>query len=171
MKRPYNSSSNKPVTAFIGTEVEHTPAFGKLTLFVVGIQNPQNIINECRLRNIDHVYLGANMSFVEATDEWDELVFSLLKEGLWVTLDYPVKHHEWILESGYAEYNKFIPMISVKLPYIEQLGYNACIKLDDKTFDATNHGVWVHRVHDLKNKEVFTDWSKYTQDEPVDLDD
>jgi hypothetical protein len=58
-------------------------------------------------------------------------------------------------------------MISVKLPYIEQLGYNACLKIDDKDFDASNPGVWVHRVHDLKSKSLFTDWSKYTTDEIV----
>lgn len=171
MKRVYNNNlESNTVSAFIGTEVEHTPAYGKRTLFIVGIQNADRIIEECLAQKIDHVYLGANMSFVEATEEWDELVFPLLKAGLWVTLDYPLMHHEWIIESGYSEYNRFIPMISVKLPYIELLGYNACIKLDDKTFDATNHGVWVHRVHNLKKDEVFTDWSKYTQDEPVDLD-
>ena len=41
------------------------------------------------------------------------------------------------------------------------------LKIDDKDFDASNPGVWVHRVHDLKTKEVFTDWSKYTTDEII----
>ena len=58
-------------------------------------------------------------------------------------------------------------MISAKLPNISQLGYNACLKLDDKDFDATNPGVWVHQMHDLKEKAVFTDWSKYTRDEII----
>jgi hypothetical protein len=69
-----------------------------------------------------------------------------------------------VLESGYTEYNRFIPMLSVKVPYIDQLGYNACIKLDDKDFDSTNPGVWVHKVHDLKTRSTYTDWSKYTTD-------
>jgi hypothetical protein len=59
-------------------------------------------------------------------------------------------------------------MISVKLPYIQQLGYNATIKLDDKDFAATNPGVWCHSVHDLmKRDQAFTDWYKYTKDEIV----
>jgi hypothetical protein len=58
-------------------------------------------------------------------------------------------------------------MISVKLPYIQQLGYNAIIKLDDKDFKASNPGVWCHSVHDLQNRTVFTDWSKYTKDEVI----
>ena len=56
-------------------------------------------------------------------------------------------------------------MISVKLPYLQQLGYNAIIKLDDKDFKSTNPGVWCHNLHSLLTRETFTDWSKYTKDE------
>jgi hypothetical protein len=55
-------------------------------------------------------------------------------------------------------------MISVKLPYIQQLGYNATVKIDDKDFEATNPGVWCHSLHELQNRNNFTDWSKYTND-------
>ena len=58
-------------------------------------------------------------------------------------------------------------MISVKLPYESLLNYNACLKIDDKDFRASNPGVWVHRVHDLKDPDKFTDWSKYTNDEVI----
>jgi hypothetical protein len=58
-------------------------------------------------------------------------------------------------------------MISVKLPSLQLLGYNATIKLDDKDFAATNPGVWCHQLHDLKDRKVFTDWSKYTKDEVI----
>jgi hypothetical protein len=47
------------------------------------------------------------------------------------------------------------------------LGYNATIKLDDKDFAATNPGVWCHQLHDLKDRNKFTDWSKYTKDEVI----
>jgi hypothetical protein len=66
-----------------------------------------------------------------------------------------------------VEYNNFLPMISVKLPYLQLLGYNATIKLDDKDFAATNPGVWCHQLHDLKDRTKFTDWSKYTKDEVI----
>jgi len=36
--------SDKSVDFFVGTEVENTPAKGKLTLFVVGIQPADKII-------------------------------------------------------------------------------------------------------------------------------
>ena len=58
-------------------------------------------------------------------------------------------------------------MISVKMPYVNQLNYNACIKIDDIGFNETNPGVWTHPVQDLQNRKVFTDWTKYTKDEII----
>ena len=170
MKRDYDQGIKDDVTMFVGTEVEHTPQYGKKTLFVVGIQNHSDIVHSAEMHGCKHIYLGANMSF-NVTDNtesqwqpWEAMVFPLLKEGYWVTLDVDVSQIEGLLETGFTEYNRFIPMISVKIPYIEQLGYNACLKIDDKDFDASNPGVWVHKVHDLKTRDSFTDWSKYTTD-------
>ena len=172
MKRVYDQGDKiENVQYFVGTEVEHTPHYGKRTLFVVGVKDAEEVLATAEEAGCKHIYLGANMSF-NVTDNtesqwqpWEAMVFPLLKEGYWVTLDVDVSQVEGLLETGFTEYNRFIPMISVKLPYIDQLGYNACLKIDDKDFDASNPGVWVHRVHDLKNKSVFTDWSKYTTDE------
>ena len=75
-----------------------------------------------------------------------------------------------ILESGYNEHNKFISMISVKMPYINQLNYNACVKIDDNDFEASNPGVWVHHVSDLQPRNKFTSWEKYKNDSPISID-
>lgn len=168
MNRPYETLvTTETATMFVGSEVEQTPMFGQQTLFVVGIQPLKDVIQQIHiLTDCQHVYLGANHSFVP-NDEWDGLINSLLDKGWWVTLDFDIKHTEWVLDNGWTEHNKFIAMVSAKLPYIEQLGYNACLKLDDKDFDASNPGVWTHRIHDLKSTSVFTDWSKYTQDKII----
>jgi hypothetical protein len=173
MKREYDTGTDDQVNFFVGTEVEHTPAYGKRTLFVVGVKDPTYIMDLATNKGCTHIYLGANMSFnvTDNTDSqwapWEEMAFPLLQKSYWVTLDVDISQVEGLLETGLTEHNRFIPMISAKLPYIEQLGYNACLKIDDKDFDASNPGVWVHRVHDLKTKEVFTDWSKYTTDEII----
>ena len=171
MKRVYDQGTDiESVQYFVGTEVEYTPQFGKKTLFVVGAMDPDEVIAMSNLQGCKHIYCGANMSFnITSNTEsewkpWEDMVLPLLSGSYWVTLDVDVSQIEGLLESGFTEYNRFIPMISVKIPYIEQLGYNACLKVDDKDFDASNPGVWVHRLHDLKEKSVFTDWSKYTQD-------
>ncbi len=157
---------------FIGTEVEHSPAFGQRTLFVVGTQPYKEILARALNNECPHIYLGANQSFSvdteHASQEWDFMLNKLVENtGIWVTLDFDVKYVEWVLESGMTEYDTFIPMMSCKLPYINQLGYNACLKIDDKDFKATNPGVWTHKVHDLMDRKVFTDWTKYTKDEVI----
>ena len=58
-------------------------------------------------------------------------------------------------------------MISVKLPYLQLLGYNATIKIDDIDFDKTNPGVWCHRLHQLMNIDRFTSWNDYESDTKV----
>jgi hypothetical protein len=92
---------------------------------------------------------------------------NIKSRGYWCTLDLDVSEIESLLETGLTEHHKFIPMISVKLPYLQQLGYNATIKLDDRDFAATNPGVWCHQLHDLLNRNKFTNWSQYTQDEVI----
>ena len=162
------------VRFFIGTEVEHTPAFGKRTLFVVGIQDSSIILQEAKNNNCEHIYFGANQSFpalktndADAWRDWEVMVQDCLNDGWLCTLDLDVAQAEGLLESALVEYYTFIPMISVKLPYIRQFGYNATLKIDDTDFAATNPGVWCHSLHDLQKREVFTDWSKYTKDEVI----
>ena len=178
MDRDYNNGKKDDVIFFTGREIEKTPAYDKETLFVVGIQPVEDILKIVNRTNIDHVYLGANQSFkltgeMGTDDEqegWDSMVNTLLKQGLWVTLDYDVAYHNWILESGYNEHDNFISMISVKLPYIEQLNYNACIKVDDSGFKQSNPGVWVYYANELKDRKKFTPWSEYGEDQPIQVD-
>jgi hypothetical protein len=66
-----NRAGHENVDFFVGTEVERTPAFGRRTLFVVGVQPIQNIQDwlddyhsyEDRSYHIEHVFFGANHSF------------------------------------------------------------------------------------------------------------
>jgi len=165
-----NREGHENAKFFYGTEVEHTPALGKKTLFVVGVQTTDDIA--AHLQGCEHIYFGANQSFpnlaindADAWWAWEDMITTFLKKDYLCTLDIDVGCAEGLLESGLCERHNFIPMISVKLPYIRQLGYNAVLKLDDKDFAATNLGVWCHSIHDLQNRDHFTDWSKYTKDE------
>ena len=173
-----NRKGHEDIKFFIGTEVEHTPALGLKTLFVVGVQPIVDIIQTLSdpythvNRPIEHIYFGANMSFPnpDADDfdtwkAWEDMIKPCLATGILCTLDVDSTCVEGLVESGLTEYSNFIPMISVKLPYMSQLGYNATIKLDDRDFAATNPGVWCHSLHELQNRAVFTPWSKYTKDE------
>ena len=169
-----NRAGHNEVSFFIGTEVEHTLAFGQRTLFVVGLQDSQIVQQEAKNNDCEHIYFGADQSFpalavndADAWREWEVMVQDCLEAGWLCTLDLDVQQAEGLLESALVEFNNFIPMISVKLPYIRQYGYNATIKIDDKDFAATNPGVWCHSLHELQKRKVFTDWSKYTKDEVI----
>jgi hypothetical protein len=178
MNRPEHDNTK----FFIGTEVEHTPAYGKKTLFVIGVQDYHDILeivvdSQSHLdasQHIEHVYFGANMSFPKLSVNdgaswapWETMIYAVLEHNILCTLDIDIACVEGLLESGLTENHNFIPMISAKLPYINQLGYNATLKIDDKDFRATNPGVWCHSLHTLQKRSTFTDWSKYTKDEPL----
>jgi hypothetical protein len=169
MKRDYSTGTSEEVIFFTGKEIEHTPAYGMNTLFVTGLQNPAEIIVLAKQEKVKHIYFGANQSFnPRSTDEltqWERMILSLLKQNYWCTLDFDCKFAEDILETGLNEQRKFISMISVKLPYLTQFNYNATIKIDDKDFEASNPGVWTHRLHDLLDSNKFTDWDQYKEDE------
>ena len=175
MKREYiTGTSDVEEIMFVGVEVEHTPAHGMTTLFVAGKHDIQSIIDLANINNCTHIYLGANQSFTYKDEaditEWEYLVIGLLKEEFHVTLDVDIKFYQHILDtlSLFKDENDFILMLSVKIPYMEEcLNYNACLKLDDTDFNATNPGVWVHRIHELKSLDKFTNWEQYKSDKPI----
>ena len=178
MNRPEHDNAR----FFIGTEVEHTPAHGMLTLFVVGVQDVKDIqfqVNERaayidQSKRIGHIYFGANQSFpnpeindFDTWEKWTGMIMPFIDQGYLCTLDIDVKSVEGLCEGVLCEHDNFIPMISVKMPYIHLLNYNTTVKIDDKDFRATNPGVWCHSLHDLQKRSVFTDWSKYTKDQVI----
>ena len=169
MKRKYLNTTKKKVNFFTGIEVENSPAYKMQTLFVVGIQNIKTIINHATENNCKHIYLGANQSFkIKHKKEWLNIISKLLDHNLYVTLDLDIKHANFLLENNLQRRNKFIPMLSVKIPNIGKFNFNTCIKLDDIGFNKTNHGVWVHNLFSLESIEKFTGWTEYSKDEVID---
>lgn len=177
MKRDYSTSVETKVDFFTGQEVEYTPAFGTQTLFVVGLQTVDDIQTKINHANkigakIEHIYFGANQSFpsllyndYNGWKQWEDMIMPFLEAGYWCTLDLDVGCVTGLTDGLLCEQDKFIPMISVKIPYARTLGYNAVVKIDDRDFKATNPGVWCHSLHDLQRRSKFTDWGKYTKDE------
>jgi hypothetical protein len=170
MNRDYSSGIADNVVFFVGREVEHTPAYGKVTLFVTGVQSIEEIEHHT-VRNpagIEHLFFGANHSFnpkdYEEHKRWEEMIFHFLKKDYLCSLDIPMSQVEEFHESGYCEYDNFIPQIRVPIPYIRLWNYNTMLKIDDKDFKATNPGVWSHRLHDLMDRSKFTDWTQYKDD-------
>lgn len=162
-------------TFFTGTEVEKNPAFGAKTLFIVGTPSIEEIDAEiARLAgngfHVEQLYFGTSQTFMNMTSERYAPFERLLKHYLehtsyWVTLDFDIGDSGWIIVSSYIGHERFIPMISVKLPHIDRFNKNATLKLDDLRWGYSNPGVWTHNLHELKQTGHYTDWSDYSGDE------
>jgi hypothetical protein len=164
---------HESVDFFTGAEVEHTPAFGKPTLFVVGY-HIQEEIEQALLRyprDIDHIFFGANDSYrlssVDDLQAWENTIMTFLDRGYWCSLDIPFQYVEQFNEGGLCERDRFIPIIKVPIPYIRLWNYNTCVKIDDQDFASTNPGVWVHELRELMDRKNFTDWQQYSKDEVI----
>jgi len=176
MLRNYKQETTDKVTVYTGIEIEHTPAFGMRTLFVVGIQDVAYILNTAKLHNCTHIYCGANMSFNPSMDSdnkevwaWNDMISALLEDSsnLWVTLDFDVRFTEIVHEMCVCESRRFIPQISVKIPYLSLFNYNATLKIDDVDFEFSNPGVWCHRLSELMPTNKFTNWDQYGKDDII----
>jgi hypothetical protein len=164
-----NREGHNNVQFFTGTEVERTPAFGKQTLFVVGIQSAESIA--LNLQGCEHIFFGANHSFDPKDNlewaRWEGMIGYFLERGYLCSLDIPMSAVEQFNDSGLCEYRNFVPQIRVSIPYVKLWNYNTMIKIDDIDFDATNPGVWTHSLHSLMSRRTFTDWDQYNKDKPV----
>ena len=169
MKRDYTNGQADNIIFFTGVEIEHTPAYGKKTLFVNGVQPVEDIA--LNLQGCEHIFFGANHSFnpqsYEEHKSWENMILFFLEKEYLCSLDIPINQVEQFHESGYCEYNNFIPQIRVPIPYVKLWNYNTMLKIDDKDFKATNPGVWSHSLHTLMDRSKFTDWSQYKNDEIV----
>ncbi len=166
-----NRDGHNGAQFFIGPEVEKTPAFSKRTLFVVGKQDLAEIEKRAKENNTPHIFMGANHSFdldpTDMTFYWDDTITALLDKGYWVTLDYPSHIHgnmRLILNKGIWQSRMFVPLLSVRIPNIENSSPNLTVKIDDIDFKATNPGVWCMHFKELTDSNRFTDWNEYESD-------
>ncbi len=169
MKRDYDSGVKQDVIYFKGKEIEHTPAYGMDTLFVVGLQPVEDIA--AKLNGATHIFFGANHSFnpksAEEWGHWEKMISFFLDREYLCSLDIPLSAVEEFNDGGLNEYDNFIPQIRVPIPYIKLWNYNTMLKIDDKDFKATNPGVWSHSLHKLMDRDNFTSWDKYKGDSIV----
>ena len=166
-----NTHERQKTDFFVGTEVERTAMYGEKTLFIVGVHETHEIIKRALNHGVRHLYFGTSQSFKPKTDSewnaWTHMIQELLDKKFWCTLDFGVEYAEQVLEMGLDEYDNYISMISVKLPYVRQFNYNATLKLDDNTWGDTNPGIWCHSLHKLQDRSVYTDWKDYKGDENI----
>ena len=123
MKREYSGTVKNDAKFFVGKEVEKTIAYGKRTLFVVGIQNVQKIERIFKEELCGHIFFGANHSFNPTNDKewesWENMIKAFLTADKLCSLDIPIKFAEEFLEGPLCEYANFIPQLRIPLPYVK----------------------------------------------------
>lgn len=151
--------------------VEPSLMQGEKTLFVFGNKPVADILSLAAVNNISHIYLGDQQSFSPANNsewqEWDNIVVPLLKKGLWVSLEFDVSYSSDVHEGSWCEFNNFIPVINIKLPYIQLFNYNAIIRIDDDNSSGSNPGVWTQYLHNVLSHKNFTPWKKLSGKYPI----
>ena len=169
MDRDYKTGKSDSVGVFSGYEVEHTPAYGKQTLFLARNDLTfEKIIELAKKVNAEAIYFGANRSFMHNIVNTPLLIKKLMDKGYWCTIDYQYAVHSDVKRNFESIWNeeKFIPFCSIIFPNSEQ-DDNLCIKVDDVDFNKTNPGVWTMTMNDFKQSSGFTSWEHYKQDEPM----
>jgi hypothetical protein len=169
MKRDYKSGISNEVDFFIGKEIEKTPAYGKITLFVVGLQPISEIETLLAKEDIEHIFFGANHSYnplLEEEDlEWQQMISYFLKKEFLCSLDIHINQADsFINNTTLCEYMNFIPQLRVPISYINHWNYNTMVKIDDRDFKFSNPGIWTHRLHGLMSYPNFTSWDQYKND-------
>ena len=168
MKRSYESGESTNVNFFVGTEVENTFGKNQHTLFVVGPKSSARILEHASQENVSHIYLGANHSYNRSKGWYilHDVVGDLLEAEYTVSLNYKYNEHDAIkheLKHLYFHKN-FIPQISLQFLDAKNESTNLNIKIDDKTFNATNDGVWCIPFEQLIQDMYLTKWDSYSKD-------
>jgi hypothetical protein len=159
------------VKLFIGKEIEHTLAHNKQTLFLARNDLTTDEILELAVaNNCEHIYYGANRTYMHNHGMQLQQIMKLLDNGYYVTVDYPYSIHDEVKKKFTLiwKHPKFIPFCSIIFPNTgdDQQVY---FKIDDIDFNKTNTGVWTMGLADFKKTAGHTLWEEYKSDRPIDI--
>src|SRR6056300_1054374 len=152
MDRDYQAGESNRVGVFSRLEIEHTPAYGKQTLFLARNDLTLEQIKElAEMVNAEAIYYGANRSFMHNHGLQLAQMMKLMDAGYYVTIDYPYSLHAEVKQRFKSVWKneRFIPFCSIIFPNSED-DDQLCIKVDDIDFNKTNPGVWTMSMDQFK---------------------
>lgn len=171
MLRDYKDGHLDTAKVFVGKEIEHTPAYGKTTLFLATNNlTTEQILEMAQTNNCEAVYFGANRMYRHNLMFQVNQIEKILAQGLYVTVDYPYNIHRAVKQKFKPVWtqDKFIPFCSVIFEHVEE-DTNLCFKIDDIDFNKTNSAVWSSTMKDYMSKAGETKWEEYKQDKILDV--
>ena len=99
MERDYKTGKSNSVGVFSGVEVEHTPAFGKQTLFLARNDLTfEQIKNMAESVKAEAIYYGANRTYMHNHGMQLTQMKKFIEDGYYVTVDYDYSIHKEVKE-------------------------------------------------------------------------
>ncbi len=172
MLRDYETGTTDEIKVFSGLEIEHTPAYGKQTLFLATNELTFDEIHEMAVQvSAEAIYYGANRTFMHNHGTQIAQMMKFLDIGYYVTIDYQYNLHNEVKKRFSSIWNKekFIPFCSIIFENSAE-DNNLCIKVDDIDFNKTNPGVWTMSMNKFKQTSGYTKWDEYKKDKPIEGD-
>ena len=141
------------------------PSQGQPTLFVVGKPDAAKLMEVLKdTPDCQHIHFGAKSSMpvlqfndYEGWKLWEDYITYFLDQNYACVLELDVSCVAGLLEGGLVERHNFYPVVTVNIPYVNQLGYNAAVKIEDCDADRGHVRSWTHMLHDLQDRSKFTD--------------
>jgi hypothetical protein len=155
----------------LGSEVEHTAAFGKTTLFVNFPSDVEEIKQAAEEFGCEHIYLELSR-VLKNTDnpslitKYHKLATELLND-YWVTVDCPNTFAERFADL--TDNKKFVINMAVLVPGIEKLKNNVSVKLTAGDFKNSAGGVYCLDLNKIRQDKNLTKWKDYNSDKRVDV--
>lgn len=164
MIRDYEDGVSDTPVLFVGAEVEHTPHYGKKTLFVVGFVDAAEVVDAARAEGVRHVYLAANHSYC-GNEQGKWIAYMSLIRSLMIDVDITV-------EVKAADANEQVVSACRALGIHLMIGVpirgyheGVTVKIDDVDFNTSNPGVWCYNP--AAGVEGFTPWTDYGKDKVI----
>lgn len=168
LNRQYTNIKTSDARFFIGREIERTPYYGLKTLFVVGVQCPNEITKLAHEHDCKHIFFGANYSFDPkgTTEEtlWLNMLAEIANQQWPMTIDTTLKHQHLLAEL--VKLDNFCMQIRLPIANVEQIK-NCYLKVDDIGFRSTNSGIWTINVKEITTEKNYTSWLEYGEDTAI----
>lgn len=166
MIRDYEDGVSDTPVLFVGTEVEHTPHYGKKTLFVVDMQPVDEVVEAAVAEGVEHIYLAANHSYNKVeSEQWRDYMIAICNRDAIGSTAITIEVNCLDLDGAVIQICKHYGihlMVGVAIPgYHEDI----TVKIDDVDFKASNPGVWCYNP--LASTQGFTPWCDYSQDKVI----
>ena len=147
MKRNYESGVADTITFFVGVEIEHTPAHGMQTLFVVDLQRTATVLRHAEKNSCKHIYFGANHSYKVMNGQEVQSIASqlqyFLERDYHVTIDMNPAYKGFSEITKLLSYPKFTIVYGVTVENVKDIQLEFWVGIEYSEKDRKEGGVLI----------------------------